>query len=57
MNLLTKIKQLDQHIPGLADQVRKWFDLGMTSQHVAHLLREKYEVSVSRWTVGYFRKR
>ena len=57
MKRLTRIKQLDQRFPGLADQVKKWFDLGMTSQQVAGLLREQYEVSVPRWAVGYFRTR
>lgn len=57
MQTPTKIKQLDQRFPGLADQVKKWFDLGMTSQQVVQLLREQYAVSVSRWAVGYFRTR
>jgi hypothetical protein len=57
MKKLTKINQLDLRFPGLADQVRNCFDLGMTSQQVAQLLREQYEVSVPRWAVGYFRTR
>ena len=57
MKRLTKIKQLDQHFPGFADQVMRWFDLGKTSQQVVQLLQDQYEVSVPRWAVGYFRTR
>jgi ribulose bisphosphate carboxylase small subunit len=57
MRQLTKIEQLDQPFPGLANQVRAWFDLGMTAQRVAQLLREQYQVSVPRTTVGNFRTR
>ena len=52
---MTKIEQLDQSFPGLADQVRIWFDLGRTAQQVAQLLQEQYQVSVPRTTVGNFR--
>jgi hypothetical protein len=52
---MTKIHKLEQHFPGLADQVRKWFDTGIPCIQVVQLLREQYGVSVPRWTVGYFR--
>jgi hypothetical protein len=51
----TRIDKLDQRFPGLGDQVRKWFNLGIPCIRVVQLLEELYGVSVPRWTVGYFR--
>jgi hypothetical protein len=53
----TKIEKLDKRFPGLADQVRRWFDLGIHVRDVAELLREHYGVSVPKSTVGNFRAR
>ena len=53
--MATKIEKLDLRFPGLADQVRAWFNLGRTAQEVSQLLREQYHVSVPLWTVSRFR--
>ena len=55
MKQLTKIEQLDQQIPGLADQVRMWFDQGMSAHAVRDLLRKQYGVSVSGTLISNFR--
>ncbi len=55
MKTLAKIEKLDRRFPGLAAKVRVWFDQGYAAQKVSDLLREQYEVSVPRTTVGYFR--
>ncbi len=57
MKQLTKIEQLDAQFPGLADDVRKWFDLGVHVRQVAKFLFERYGVSVPKSTVGNFRAR
>jgi len=38
MTKLTKIEQLDQRFPGLADQVRKWFAQGFSAEKISVLL-------------------
>jgi hypothetical protein len=53
--MLTAIEKLDQRIPGVAAQVRSWFDQGYSAQKVSDLLREQFEVHVPRTTIGYFR--
>jgi len=57
MKKLTKIEQLDQQFPGLADDVRMWFWQGFPVLRVVDLLRERYHVSVPKSTVGNFRAR
>jgi len=55
MGQLTKIEQLDMQIPGLANQVRMWFDQGVSARAVRELLREQYGVSVSETLISNFR--
>ena len=57
MKQLTKIEQLDQQIPGLADDVRNWFAQGVTSEQIVGLLFEKYQVSVTTSPISSFRNR
>jgi hypothetical protein len=57
MKMLTKIEQLDQRFPGLADKVRLWFDRGVPMREVSKLLFQQYTVSVPRATLGNFRAR
>jgi 5'-3' exonuclease len=57
MKQLTKIEQLDESYPGLADNVRKWFDHGVQVRKVAELLFQQYNVCVPRATIGNFRAR
>jgi len=57
MKRLTKIEQLDQRFPGLADQVRKWFAQGISAEKIAALLFEQYQVSLSATPVSSFRSR
>jgi hypothetical protein len=54
---LTKIEELDAQHPGLADQVRNWLAQGVTVARIADLLFDRYHVSLSKHTVGRFRKR
>jgi hypothetical protein len=51
----TKIEQLDKQIPGLANQVRVWFDQGVSAHAVRDLLRKQYGVSVSETLISNFR--
>ena len=53
----TRIEQLDAQFPGLADQVRSWFNHGISAERVALLLREVYGVQVPAPTVANFRAR
>ena len=55
MSKLTKIEIFDQSIPGLADNVRKWFAQGISARNVSALLFERYQVSIPRSGVGHFR--
>jgi hypothetical protein len=55
MKQLTRIEKLDQQYPGLADQVRRWFALGVHVRKVSELLHEHYHVSVPQATVANFR--
>ena len=57
MKMLTRIERLDQSYPGLADQVRVWFDRGVHVRKVVELLREHHHLCVARSTVGNFRAR
>lgn len=53
----TRIEQLDRQFPGLADQVRAWFNHGISSEKVAARLWERYQVRIPAATVGSFRAR
>jgi hypothetical protein len=55
--MLTKIETLDQRFPGLAGQVRKWFDQGIPQLKVVDMLRKQYGVAVAKSTLGNFRAR
>ncbi len=57
MKQLTKIEQLDTRFPGLADNVRKWFAQGITSEQIVGLLFEHYQVSVTTSPISSFRSR
>ncbi len=57
MKKLTKIERFDQRIPGLADQVKVWFDQGVTALRVSELLRQQYSIPVTESTAGSFRTR
>jgi hypothetical protein len=57
MKQLTKIEQLDERFPGLADDVRKWFGLGVTAEQIVKLLFERYNVSVTTSPISSFRSR
>jgi hypothetical protein len=57
MKMLTKIEKLDQRFPGLADQVRDWFNQGASVREVSELLFLQYNIYVPRTTVGNFRAR
>lgn len=57
MKQLTRIEQLDQRLPGLADTVRVWFNQGIPLRKVTALLFQQYNVSVPRSTVANFRSR
>ncbi len=57
MKKLTKIEQLDQRFPGLADNVRKWFAQGVSAEKIAALLFERYQVSLSPTPISSFRSR
>jgi hypothetical protein len=57
MKKLTKIEQLDRTFPGLADQVRVWFNQGVTAAMVSDLLREQFGIPVTESAVGAFRAR
>lgn len=52
---MQRIMQLDQQFPGLANQVRTWFDQGVIAKDVARRLWERYQIRVTRNVVGYFR--
>ena len=52
---MTRIERLDERNPGLAGQIRKWFDQGISVRAVAELLRERYQVTLPENTIGYFR--
>jgi hypothetical protein len=54
---LTKIEQLDERFPGLADNVRKWFAQGITAEKIVGLLFEQYQVSVTTSPISSFRSR
>jgi hypothetical protein len=55
MGQLTRIEQLDKQIPGLANEVRMWFDQGVSARAVRDLLRKQYGVSVSETLISNFR--
>ena len=55
--VLTQVEKFDVRFPGLADQVRAWFDQGIPIRKAAELLLEHYGVSVPGTTLGNFRKR
>jgi hypothetical protein len=57
MKKLTKIEQLDQRFPGLADQVKVWFNQGVTAAMISDLLREQRGIPVTESAVGSFRTR
>jgi hypothetical protein len=57
MTKLTKIEQLDQRFPGLADQVRKWFAQGFSAEKISVLLFEQYRLSLSPTPISSFRSR
>jgi hypothetical protein len=57
MKQLTKIEQLDQSFPGLADDVRMWFGQGITAEQIVKLLFEKHHVSVTVSPISSFRHR
>jgi hypothetical protein len=54
---LTRIEKLDQEFPGLADDVRKWFSQGISSEKIAVRLFERYTVSLTEAPVSSFRLR
>jgi hypothetical protein len=54
--VLTQVEKLDVRFPGLAEQVRAWFDQGIPIRSVSELLLEHYSVSVPGTTLGNFRK-
>lgn len=54
---MLKIEKLDQRFPGLANQVRQWFNEGVTVRKVEELLALRYNVRVPRPTIGRFRAR
>ena len=55
--VLTQVEKLDVRFPGLAEQVRAWFDQGIPIRSVSELLLECYGVSVPGTTLGNFRIR
>jgi hypothetical protein len=55
--MLTRIEQLDQRFPGLADQVTDWFIQGASVREVSELLFLQYNVFVPRTTVSSYRAR
>jgi hypothetical protein len=57
MKRLTKIEQLDQRIPGLAENVKKWFSQGISSEQIAVLLYNHYRVVLTSSPVSSFRSR
>jgi hypothetical protein len=57
MKKLTKIEELDQRFPGLADKVKMWFAQGIPARKIAELLFEQYKVSVSATPISSFRSR
>jgi hypothetical protein len=57
MKRLTKIEQLDQRIPGLAENVKRWFSQGVSSEQVAVLIFKHYQVSLTSSPVSSFRTR
>lgn len=52
---MTRIEQHDRRIPGLATQVKTWFDQGISARAVVELLRERYHIVVPKTTVSNFR--
>jgi len=52
----TRIERLDQEHPGLADQVRAWFDQARTVKQVSALIQAHYGVFVWPDVVGNFRR-
>jgi|SRR5271157_5041427 len=57
MKKLTKIEQLDQRFPGLADNVGKWFAQGFSAEKIVALLFDEYHISLSKTPVSSFRSR
>lgn len=57
MSKLTKLEKVDQQLPGLADDVRKWFAQGISCTRIAALIAERYPISLSRTPVARFRAR
>jgi len=55
MPQLTTIERLDTQFAGLADQVRRWFDQGVSAHSVRGLLQKQYGVSVSDTLISNFR--
>jgi hypothetical protein len=57
MTKLTKIEQLDQRFPGLADDVVRWFSQGVSVEEIPRLLFAKYNIFMSASPVAKFRSR